>query len=305
MNPKNQVNQNNDKKFLAFVAWMSMLLVSDLPDIIWNMFSSTIPAGLFWAKVAFLAVFFGFCLARKRLRPLKAYAVVLLVFYLAFKASVWVGNFSGWQKIFGGQQSSFMLAYLGSYIRDLGVALAVIIVLWVIKRRRSEFFLLPGNLNAPFEPVRWLGIGPGASWKVVGWIIALVAGLGVMIPTIISIKPTSAMISLALPLLPAALLFSAINAFTEEVYFRASLLATLHRVLGKTHTLLISSVFFGLAHYLYGSPPGVLGFLMTGVLAWFLGKAMLETGGMFWPWFIHFAPDAVIFISYALLWVRG
>ena len=108
----------------------------------------------------------------------------------------------------------------------------------------------------------------------------------------------------AVSLLPAVLLFAAVNAFTEEVYFRASFLSTLHEVIGRGHTLLISSVFFGLAHYLYGSPPGIPGALMTGFLAWLLGKAMLETGGLGWPWLIHFAPDVVVFASYAILWVQ-
>jgi membrane protease YdiL (CAAX protease family) len=65
------------------------------------------------------------------------------------------------------------------------------------------------------------------------------------------------------------------------------------------------AVFFGLGHWLYGSPPGFIGFLMVGFLAWLLGKAMLETRGFLWPWLIHFVPDAVIFFSYALLFVQS
>lgn len=44
---------------------------------------------------------------------------------------------------------------------------------------------------------------------------------------------------------------------------------------------------------------------MTGFLAWLLGKSMLETRGIGWPWFIHFLPDVVIFLSYALLRVKA
>jgi len=60
---------------------------------------------------------------------------------------------------------------------------------------------------------------------------------------------------------------------------------------------------FYLAHYLYGSPHGVTGFLMTGFLAFLLGKSMLETKGFLWPWLIHFLPDVVIFFSYAYVWI--
>ena len=83
-----------------------------------------------------------------------------------------------------------------------------------------------------------------------------------------------------------------------------SFLSTLHEVIGKTHTLLIASVFFGLGHYLYGSPPGLIGALLPGFLAWLIGKSMLETKGFVWPWFIHFVPDVVVFVSYALWWVQ-
>jgi hypothetical protein len=36
----------------------------------------------------------------------------------------------------------------------------------------------------------------------------------------------------------------------------------------------------------------------------FFGKSMLETKAFLWPWLIHFLPDVIIFISYALLWMK-
>lgn len=92
---------------------------------------------------------------------------------------------------------------------------------------------------------------------------------------------------------------AALNAFAEEVYCRASLFFTLVNVVGKTQALLVACVFFGLTHYLYGSPPGVLGFALTTFL---LGKSMLETRSMGWAWFMHFVPDVFISFSYAMTW---
>jgi hypothetical protein len=43
---------------------------------------------------------------------------------------------------------------------------------------------------------------------------------------------------------------------------------------------------------------------MTGFLAFLLGKSMLETRGLTWPWFIHFLPDTVIFFSYTVVFVQ-
>jgi membrane protease YdiL (CAAX protease family) len=196
------------------------------------------------------------------------------------------------------------VAYLGLYIRDLGVAFAVIAFLWLIKRDRSKFFLVKGQLDAPIQPVWWLGIGLGKSWRTFGWIFAIVAGLVVLIPTVLGLRFSSVILQRALLLLPAMILFAAINAFNEEIYFRASLLSTLPAVVGKNHALWMNMVLFGLNHYLYGSPPGVIGSLMTGFLAWLLGKSILETKGLWWAWLMHFVPDVVIFASYAILWVQ-
>ncbi|MCX6538504.1 MAG: hypothetical protein NT151_06160 [Acidobacteria bacterium] len=44
---------------------------------------------------------------------------------------------------------------------------------------------------------------------------------------------------------------------------------------------------------------------MTGFLAWLLGKSIVETRGFAWAWFIHFVPDVVIFVSYAVFWMKA
>jgi len=44
----------------------------------------------------------------------------------------------------------------------------------------------------------------------------------------------------------------------------------------------------------------VIGVLMAGFLGWLLGKAMVETRGMFWPWCIHLVQDVLIFSFMAI-----
>ena len=293
------------KHTLPITAWVAMLIVSDLPDLLITLLGGTVPPWLFWAKAAFLAVFFGLTRLSKAIRPLWQYALALFTLFLALGLTSLLRGTAWFQGHFNYRGVSFFRGYAAVMALDILVALAVLTVLWLMKHDRKAFFLARGRMDAPMEPIRWLGIQADASWKNTGWIFAGGAALVVFVPTIIAIAPSGATVLHALPLLPAAVFFAAVNAFTEEAYFRCSILSTLHESIGKTHTLLITLVFFGLAHWLYGSPSGLIGFAMTGFLAWVMGRSMLETKGMLWPWIIHFAPDVVIFMSYALLFVRS
>ncbi len=294
----------SDKKRLTVAfAWGFMLLVSDLPDVLFHTLVGRIPGQLSWAKVGILVAGLVVCRLWKTLHALRPFVLVLFVLFLALGLTGMVRRMPWWNSRFGGEHVSFVLGYLGIYFLDGAVALAVIATLWALKRRRSAFFLVKGDLAAPVGPVRWLGIRSGESWRTFGWIFAVVAALAVAVPTLLGVSPPPGALGRLASRLPFVILFAAVNAFNEEVYFRASLLSTLVEVVGRGHALGIAAVFFGLAHYLYGSPPGIVGFLMTAFLAWLVGKSMLETRGFLWPWFIHFLPDVVVFLFYALTFV--
>ena len=297
--------QTAARRTLILAAWLAMLAVSDVPDILITWLGGTVPAWLPWAKAGFLAGFLVLTLAWRALRPLWPYGAIFLTLLLALDATGWLRSSAWFQSRFSSAGVSFITGYTAIAVLDIAVALIVLAALAAMKRDRRAFFFVKGQMDAPIAPVRWLGIKAGESWKTFGWIFAGAAGLAVAIPTLLGIAPSGETLLKALPLLPVALLLAAINAFTEEAYYRCSLLATLHEVIGKTHALLLSVVYFGLGHWLYGSPPGLLGAAMVGFLAWLLGKAMLETRGFLWPWIIHMVPDAVIFFSYALLFVQG
>ena len=290
---------------LRITAWAVMLVVSDLPDILITWQGGSIPFWMFWAKAAFLAIFFGVTWMYKAIRPLWQYALALFTLFLALGLTSLLRGTTWFQGHFNYRGVPYFTGFAAVMILDILVASAVIAVLWLMKRDRKAFFLVRGRMDAPVEPIRWLGIRAGESWKTFTWIFAGVASLAVAVPTILGISPSGATFLKALPLLPACVLLAAVNAFTEEAYFRCSLLSTLHEVIGKRHTLGLILVFFGLSHWLYGSPSGIVGFAMTGFLSWIMARAMLETKGMLSPWLIHFFPDVVVFFSYALLYVKA
>ncbi len=237
--------------------------------------------------------------AWKRIQPLRSYFFLLLINLLAWWLLPWIRNFPSWSRWEG--QVSWVVGMLGIQLLKIGVAVLTIVALLLVMRRRRDAFLVKGRLDAKAEPIRWLGLKDPVSWRVFGPIVAVVAAAIMFVVLAVTSQPSMSTLARALPLLPAALLFSATNAFSEEVSYRASLLAPLHEVVGKGHAMALTAVFFGLAHYAGGVPLATLPtILMTGFLGWLMGKSMLETKGFLWPWLIHFVSDIPVFFFLAM-----
>jgi membrane protease YdiL (CAAX protease family) len=100
--------------------------------------------------------------------------------------------------------------------------------------------------------------------------------------------------------LPAVLLFASMNAFGEEVLYRAAPLAHLWTIVGKNQAIWLTALWFGLGHYYGGIPSGAMGTLLTGLIAVLFGKAMLETHGIVLPTLMHLLGDLVIYLFVAL-----
>jgi hypothetical protein len=294
--------ENKNISLAIICAWMVVLLVSDLPNILFVKLTGADPTWMLWAKVVVLAAALALSFLVKAIRPLWGFAFVFLVFFLTNHGVDWVRSTEFWQSRFEFEGVSYPAFFLPFHTLDIARMLLVIAALWFVKRNRADFFLVKGQMDAPIEPVRWLGIKQGESWRTFGWIFTVCAAAAIVIPLALSLPLTADAFSRALPFLPLAILLAGLNAFAEETYYRASMLSTLKDFTGNNHALLLSCIFFGLAHWLYGSPPGVIGFALTGFLAFLLGKSMLETKGILWAWIMHFIPDMFIFFSYAMTW---
>jgi membrane protease YdiL (CAAX protease family) len=164
---------------------------------------------------------------------------------------------------------------------------------------RRKAFLTRGDLTAPTR-LRWPGTQRRVSWAVV----ATSAAVAIFALLAVASWPASglgtARLTDLLPWVPVILACAAFNAFGEEVIYRSGPLATLVEVVGSTQALLLTSLWFGLAHYFGSIPDGTAGVVASGVLALLLGGAMLATKGLAMPWLMHVAVDTSIFISIAL-----
>lgn len=177
----------------------------------------------------------------------------------------------------------------------LAVSLAMILVLLVLGYRRRDLFLTRRALRTPIEPVPVLGFPKPDPWSRFGlqWGIYISAALAAL--QYLSLRPTSSLLPRIVPMLPSIPFYAALNAFNEETTFRVPMLATLEPVSGSRHALRMAAYFFGISHY-FGTPGGIASIFM----GWILGKAMIETRGLFWSWWIHLLSDIVIFSFIAL-----
>ena len=280
------------------MAWIATLALSTLPNIILREILGARTDWVPTAKLVLVAALVILSLFWKAARPLRAYFFILLTFYGAGRVFREVYRTPVWTAWFHGNRL-FTQEMLGGQILRFSTAIMVIVALRLIGRRPKDMFLGCGNLCAPAEPVRWLDIRPGAHWGRLGISFSLIASLGTSTYLFSVGRPGSGGFAGVLPLLPAILLFAAMNAFSEEATFRSALLATLPESMGKQSRLVLTASFFGLAHY-WGVPYGTVGVVLSGLLGWLLAKIMVETEGFFWPWFIHFLQDVVIYTFMAI-----
>jgi hypothetical protein len=273
------------------------LAVSLLPTVVWRELIGITPAWLPAARITFVVMCLAASVIWPGLRSLRAYLIIILALESAGWLTGWLSASALWHSVFP-SGASFVVSMLGTQLLRLMVTLGMVLVLLALRYRRQDFFLTRGQVAATAAPIPLLMSQP-TSWRRLGLMLSVCITLGTLAFLVITGHPSLALFAYALPLLPAVLLFAALNAFNEEVTYRASFLASLEPALGGRHALLLTSVYFGLSHY-YGVPYGMIGVLMAGVLGWLLGKSMLETRGLAWAWFIHLWQDAAIFLFMAL-----
>jgi hypothetical protein len=280
-----------------------MFFASSLAIILWREIGAGEPVWWPWIHGILLVGLLISAVAYEPTRPMwRFFAILIILFFSGFGG--------GWQ--FGlvplVRRSQIWNNWIGTLpvpVDSLAVHLLrltpsgiILVFLLLTGREREDFYLAKGHISADAEPSRLLGMKKAEPWTKLGRNFAVVFVVFTIIFLVLAYSPTAEQLVTALPLLPAALLIAAMNAFNEEFALRGAPLSELDSPLGKAQALMITSVYFGLGHF-YGIPNGIIGVLLSGFLGYFLGKSMLETNGFSWAWFIHFLPD--VFIFYFLL----
>ncbi len=284
---------------LQVIAWVVMILASGLPNILLIELFHLDTGWLLWARVLLLAGLAVAGFAVTAIRPLRNFFVVLAAVYLLEELMTVVSALPAWVGLFGSGGAPFVTDMFGNQLSRLGASLLMIVVLLALRYKPWQFFLRLGDLRALARPVRWLGFPKPEPWTRFGGQWAAYISLGTLAFLFVAGRPLLSQMAGALPILPAVLLFAGVNAFYEEMTYRASFLASLEGPLGPRSAVAMAAVFFGIGHF-YGIPYGIIGVILATFLGWLLGKAMVETRGFFWAWFIHFLQDVAIFAFMAV-----
>ena len=280
---------------IVLAAWTFVLALSLLPTVIaQEVLGRTVTADL-KAGSSIIVIVAGLIMTMGW-KPMRALRPLLLLFLVLLGAQWFVFTQVDRLPIFRTwlNDPSFGVYMPAELLLNLMVTLAVIVLLAILKRDRRAFYLAKGDLSAPAQPIGWLYVKPGDRWNTVGRNLAVFISLGTLAFLVLSGQPSADIVVRALPFLPVVLLAAALNAFNEEVTYKASFLSVLVEPVGSRQALRMVAAYFGIAHF-YGVPYGVIGVILAWFLGWILARSMLETRGLTWAWFIHFVQDVLIF----------
>ncbi|PKO03212.1 MAG: hypothetical protein CVU43_03765 [Chloroflexi bacterium HGW-Chloroflexi-5] len=285
-------SQTNNHRLIIF-AWIIVALISALPDIAFSEITGSVPAWMLAAKLILLGILAVASYFYKPIKLLHNFFLIMIAFFGLLELSSRI-NFTipFLQNLFGA--NVFDQRMQAEQTGKLVVSVFMILILFVLGYKRKDIFLTRGNLKALITPVKLLGFPKPEPWTNFGllWSFCIAAGLGVVL--YLGMKPSGILFGKLLPILPSIIFYAALNAFNEEMIFRAPMLATLEPVAGSLNALWMAASFFGISHY-FGVPSGIPGAIASVFMGWILSKAMLETRGLFWSWWIHLLSDIVIF----------
>ncbi|MDO9087357.1 MAG: hypothetical protein Q7U53_14205 [Anaerolineaceae bacterium] len=122
------------------MVWISLLWISDFPDILFYNLIGPVPSWLIYVKFALMVIYTGVCLIMKRFQPVVPYSFIMLVFIGCVMLSDWVNIQTWWQEWLPKAGTSYFWGSAKSYIRDFSLVLLVIAAMWLGKRKRESIF---------------------------------------------------------------------------------------------------------------------------------------------------------------------
>jgi membrane protease YdiL (CAAX protease family) len=283
---------NASQAAILLTAWLGTLLLSRLPQILLSEFGLITPAdwSLWWWIITGAALF-SLTYIWTPVRPLRGYFRIMTMIYVVTIGLSWLTGTSVWVSRFG-PDKPWLIWSFGDRLGIVLMALALAGILALLGQKHRDFFFTLGNVNAPAEGMR-------LPWKIASPLIALLL-TALFTAGILAMNSLAITIADVLPILPMVFVLAVMNAFGEEMAFRAAPLSQLWQVIGKRQAIWLMALWFGLGHYYGGVSFGAAGVVYLTLVAVLFGKAMVETRGLAVPVFMHLWGDVVLYVILAL-----
>ena len=280
------------RAMLILSAWFGTLLLSRLPQILFGELGIISPSNWsLWWWIGIGGALFGLTFVWSVMRPLRGYFLIMTMIYVVTILLSLLQQTSTWTSWFN-PEKPWLIWSFGDRLGIVLMALALAGILALLGQKRGDFFFAFGNVNAAAEGMR-------LSWKVAGPLIALLL-TALFTAGILAMNSLSITIADILPILPMVFILAVMNAFGEEMAFRAAPLSQLWQVIGKRQAIWLMALWFGLGHYYGGVSFGAAGVIYLTLVAVLFGKAMVETKGLAMPVFMHLWGDVILYIILAL-----
>jgi len=267
------------------IAWVAIAVASDAADICFDLHRGhRLPLEFVLLRALLLIP-----IAAVSTGPLRRFVIALIAFLCGSWLQRTVEHCWSWYQYAPISREMYVDAWL-ALIPSMLIALTLI----GSGLAPRDVYLTPGNLTARVKalgPVRWVILAPAV-------ILFMIYGLSEQLRLILKQGGGASRYTLHptwLTLIGLSLTFASINAFNEEFRFRFVLLAHGTRAVGASAALWMTSLNFGLAHWVSGHPGGPTGALSTMLFALLLCRSLYDTKGGFWAWVMHAAGDVIIF----------
>lgn len=288
---------------LGVVAWASLLLASPpvrtlIAGFVANDFTAQVLQAILLGAILLLT------LVTAELKPLRLFVGLAFAWVLGYLVVSGIYSTSLWLD-YRKHARTYQWVMTDSLVQ--AIPMLMMLGLAVLSGlRRRELFLVRGNLLARASRST-LG---GREWRrlivpvAMGW--AAISGFFL----VLRLHGNPIAVPRLVLALPIVVLFPILNAINEEIRFRNVFLATGLPLFGASSILLMTSVFFGLAHFgSFLGTSGRGGNLGSGLLygggaaifGWILGRATLDTKGIVAAWIIHAVSDLVLIVGYVLV----
>jgi membrane protease YdiL (CAAX protease family) len=280
---------NTSSLSLILTAWLGTLLLSRLPQIVLSELGVIAPSDWsLWWWILIGAALFAFPYVWQPIRRLRGYFLILTMIYVVTIVRLFLEQTSFWISLFGAEKP-WLVGFFGERLGLVLMALSLAGILILLGYRRRDFFLAFGNVNASASGMRlpWTIAAP-----LIGVLLAALTTAAVLAMNFFAGVTLAGVV----PLLPVILILALMNAFGEEVVFRAAPLSQLWQIVGKRQAVWMTALWFGLGHYYGGISFGAVGAVFITFQAVLFGKAMLETGGLAVPVFMHLLIDVVLYV---------